>query len=281
MNRRLAALSAAGALVIAAALAVGVALASREAPQRSADAPVDLMPVERGDGTAPASPVLVAQSSPQPTVDPASPGSAGITVTGIGSVSVAPDRSEWSFGVQTEAADAGEAMEANARRVRTLIGALRAAGVAAADIQTAHVSLWPHTDERGSVTRYVAANTVRVLVRDLARSGAVIEAAVDAGGNQVSGPALSRADHDAQYRRALAAALAAARADAEALARAAGVQLGPVTAIVESGASSVGPGRSALAVAEDASIPVEPGRSEITAAVTVTFALGNARDEAP
>jgi len=83
---------------------------------------------------------------------------------------------------------------------------------------------------------------------------------------------MSAADQEALYRKALEGAVADARKRAEALAGAAGVSLGRVTAIVEGGGS--GPMPVAMAAkAADATTPIEPGTQDVTAQVSVTFAI--------
>jgi hypothetical protein len=69
---------------------------------------------------------------------------------------------------------------------------------------------------------------VSALVHGLSDVGDVIDAAVAAGANNVSGPSLARDDQDKLYRDALEKAVANAREKAAALARAAGVSLGSV-----------------------------------------------------
>jgi uncharacterized protein len=93
---------------------------------------------------------------------------------------------------------------------------------------------------------------------------------VNAGANQVYGPAFTRADETVLYRRALSAAVANARGKAQTLAGAAEVRLGRVRPIVE---SSAGPVPFAETAAADAGAPIEPGRQRIEASVTVEFAL--------
>ena len=72
---------------------------------------------------------------------------------------------------------------------------------------------------------YIATNSVSASVT-YAAAGATIDAAVDAGANQVYGPSPLLGDTDALYKKALAAAVANARDHAEALAEAAGAKLG-------------------------------------------------------
>jgi uncharacterized protein YggE len=213
----------------------------------------------------------VARPEAAQSADEATP--AGLTVTGLGSVRTVPDRASFSFGVETQAATARAALTQNAAEAKKLLDALRAAGIAAADLQTSQVSLNPRTDERGTgIVGYSAITTVTATLRDLSRAGAVVDAAVDAGANTVSGPSLTRGDTDAQYRQALRLAYADASTKAEALAAAAGKTLGAVTAIVESSSGSV-----PYAVAKDAAastaVEIAPGTQSVDAVVTVTFAV--------
>jgi uncharacterized protein YggE len=196
----------------------------------------------------------------------------GITVTGTESVEVAPDVAEWSFGVHARAATARAALSTSSARIRRVVSALRAAGVARRDIRTDYVSLYPETSEGGDVVGYFANSSVHAVVRRIARSGAVVDAAVRAGANEVSGPSMTRSNRDDLYDEALAAAYDAARAKADSLARKLGVSLGPPTAVVEGAVRGPEPVYAeTAALAKD--IQIEPGTTEIAATVTVTFAI--------
>ena len=195
-----------------------------------------------------------------------------ITATGLGSVTTVPDRAHFSFGVQAQSRTASQALEAADAQLTRVVAALRSAGVAQAEIQTEQISLSPRTSEDGvQIVGYTAISSVSVRVRNLDRAGPVVDAAVGAGANQVFGPSLTRSDQNAVYRGALRAAYADARAKAQALAEAAGVTLGAMTATVEGGGSVPMP--LAAGRAEDAKAAVEPGTQEIQASVTVTFAV--------
>ena len=198
--------------------------------------------------------------------------SRSITASGIGSVTTVPDRAHFSFGVQAQSRTASQALEAADAQLRRVVAALREAGVAQADIQTEQISLSPRTSEDGAqIVGYTAISSVSVRVRNLDRAGPVVDAAVGAGANQVYGPSLTRSDQDALYRNALRVAYADARARAQALAEAAGVTLGAMSATVEGGGSVPMP--MAAGRAEDAKATVEPGTQEIQASVSVTFAI--------
>ena len=109
-------------------------------------------------------------------------------------------------------------------------------------------------------------------IRELARAGAVIDAAVEAGANQVYGPSLSRGDQTELYRQALRAAVADARTRAQALAAAANLTLGRVTQVVESGSAPM-PVANAVKAEDASGTPIEAGTQQIVASVQVTFSV--------
>lgn len=200
----------------------------------------------------------------------------GITVTGVGTVDAVPDRAQLSLGVTTEAGSAREALAQNSTRMKQLVAALRAAGIAERDLQTEQVSVWPAYDAEGrTAQRYTASNSVSVVVREVDRAGEILEAASRAGANQINGPTLTREDRDGLEAKALAEAVENARKRAEALAGAAGVGVGRVTAITESAQPEfMWAAERAADSAAASTVPIEKGTQEITATVTVTFAIG-------
>jgi uncharacterized protein YggE len=196
-----------------------------------------------------------------------------IVVTGQGSVSTVPDRAQVSFGVSTDAKTASAALRANAAEMTKVIAAVKGQGIAAADIKTELVSLSTRYSQNGdTVVGYTATNSVSATIRNLAKVGGTIDAAVDAGANQVSGPNLVRGDMTALYRAALRAAIANAKGKAQTIAAASGLHLRRITDVTEAGSAPV-PQPLTKAGAE-AATPVEPGTQLVEAAVTVTFSVG-------
>jgi uncharacterized protein YggE len=204
----------------------------------------------------------------------AAPPTRGITVTGNGSVKAAPDRADFSFGVETQGETSEQALERNNEAVQEVTDAIKSAGLAASDIQTQQVSVSPRYSMDGQkIIGYSATNSVNAKVHDLATAGAVVEAAVGAGANQVYGPTFSIADQTELYSSALEDALADAKTKAQALASSAGVSIGPVITIVE-GSSFGPPVPVAEAQAQEGgAVPIEPGIQEIVATVTVTYEI--------
>jgi hypothetical protein len=198
----------------------------------------------------------------------------GITVVGTGTATVAPDTATWSFGVQTSAESAEAALAANSEAMDRVLAALRNAGIEGKDLQTEQVSVYPRTSDDGiSIVGYDASNTVRATIRNLDEAGAIVDAAVAAGANQVYGPSLTVSDTEAQYRAAVEAAFADARTRAEAIAGLAGVTLGAPVAIVEGGGGGAVPYYGDVAVEAARDVAVEPGTQDVGASLTVTFAI--------
>lgn len=196
-----------------------------------------------------------------------------IVVTGNGAVTAVPDRAQLSFGVSSDAKTASAALRANAAEMTKVIAAVKARGITAADIRTELVSLSPrYTSSGDEIVGYTATNSVGITLRDLDKTGGVIDAAVDAGANRVSGPNLVRSDQSALYRRALRAAIADAKAKAQAIARASGLHLRRVTDVSESGGPMPLPETAPRAGATPPT-PIEPGTQLVEATVTVTFSV--------
>jgi uncharacterized protein YggE len=196
-----------------------------------------------------------------------------IVVTGNGAVETVPDRAQLSFGVVSDAKTASAALRANAAEATKVIAAIKAQGIAAADIRTEQVSLSPRYTQNGDgIIGYTATNSVGVTLRNLDKTGGVIDAAVDAGANQVSGPNLVRSDQSALYRTALRAAIADAKAKAQTIAGASGLHLRRITDVSENGGPiPIADATAKVGVAP--STPIEPGTQLVQATVTVTFSV--------
>lgn len=148
-----------------------------------------------------------------------------------------PDVATISAGVVTQAADAAAAMRANAERMDRVIAALRSAGVAERDIQTATISLSPQyryqENQPPVITGYQASNSVSIRFRDIERSGAILDTLVAQGANQIDGPHLSIDEPKAAMDEARIDAMRIARERAELYAKAAGLGVARIVAISE------------------------------------------------
>ncbi|MHB1222473.1 MAG: SIMPL domain-containing protein [Gemmatimonadaceae bacterium] len=199
-----------------------------------------------------------------------------ISTSAIGEVKTAPDRATMVLGVETRSATAAAAGTQNARKQTAVIAALRAAGVAEADIATVSYTMTPDMqyDEKLRTSRvvgYVARNMVRVQVKEIDRIGGYIDAAIEAGANGVNSLDFSASRAEEFRRTALQTAMQRACRDAAAMAGAAGGRLGMLVQAVSNEVPNYPPPMPMYARAEmadaKASTPISPG--EMTVSVTV------------
>jgi hypothetical protein len=205
-----------------------------------------------------------------------------IVTSGQGEVRVAPDRATISVGVQTRATTAAEAAAQNSRKQRAVIDAIKAKGVPAEQISTSGFNVIPETryDREGQAaprtTSYLVTNMVTIELRRIDLVGAVLDAALASGANQIHSLSFGVADADSARRAALAIAVAKSRADADVMARAAGGSLGPLLELTAAGFYMPPPRPmmmrmdAAMATAQE-SVPVEAGQEVVRANVTARW----------
>ena len=159
-----------------------------------------------------------------------------IVVTGRGEERVVPDRARISLGVQTQAPTAAAAASQNARLQRAVLDTLRALGIAADQISTSDYNVFPEQqydqqNRRARIVGYNVQNTVIVELRKIDQVGAVLDATLAKGANNVSSLTFYYSDVQTAQRRALGRAVEAARAEAEVIATAAGGRIGELIEI--------------------------------------------------
>jgi hypothetical protein len=206
-----------------------------------------------------------------------------LTVSGQGEVKAVPDMASLSAGVTTTATTAKDALAANSRAMNAVFDTLKRLGVADKDMQTSNFSVYPQYQEcKPNVTcprhivGYQVSNTVNVTV-DLGKAGAVLDALVSSGSNQIGGVAFSIRDPKPLLAEARAAAVKDAIDRAETYAKAAGVTLGPIQSIGEGEAEAPRPMYKTMAMLAPAAgappPPVAAGEQTVSASVTITWIL--------
>ena len=161
-----------------------------------------------------------------------------ITVSSTATVKATPDEAVISFGVRTEDPDSTTAFAQNAQDMKAVLDALKAAGIAQADIQTLNIGLDQQVQDRGKAsehTVFVATNSAQVTIRDLSTVGSVIDAAVQAGADSVNNIQFQLSNPNTIRTDALTQAVQGARTKADALAKAASTQVLSVVTINEDG----------------------------------------------
>ena len=123
------------------------------------------------------------------------------------------------------------------------------------------------------IAGFDARNTITVTLDDVSRVGAVLDAAIKAGANEVQSVSFELKDDTEVRSRALRQAVQNARLKADAIAAGMGMRAGSVVEAAESGAQSIHPmvlGRVAM---EAASTPMQPGQVQVRGSVTVVYFL--------
>ncbi|GIF03404.1 SIMPL domain-containing protein [Actinoplanes siamensis] len=200
-----------------------------------------------------------------------------VLVTGTGEVSGTPDTLVANVAVEAAASTVAEALNQAGTAVGRMRDALVRGGVAGADLQTSDVSVSSRKDNDNRITGYTVTQGLTAKIRNIPRAGAVLSAAVAAGGDaaRLNGVSLAIEDDSALLAEARRKAFADARGKAELYARAAGRSLGPVIRVSEVAPDDAEPIalRGGMA-AGDTTVPIEPGRQQLSATVTVEWALG-------
>jgi uncharacterized protein len=208
-----------------------------------------------------------------------------ITVPGAGRVVVEPDVASVRLGVNIIRESAGAARESAAVTMKQILDAVLATGAARRDVRTALVSLNPVMDYSGKdgprVTGYQVANTLALTVRDLDKTGLLIDAALAAGASTLDSLEFRLDDASDAQHQARTAAMDDARDRASTIAKSAGAELGGVISVAEgerfSGPVPMPAARAMAMKDASADTPVESGTQEITVALTVTFEFGGKR----
>ena len=114
-----------------------------------------------------------------------------LVVAGQGKSYLTPDIATINIGVHTEGTEVAEAVSRNTAQATKVADALKAAGIDPKDVQTSNFNIYPQQQfgPNGETvsSKYVVDNTVYVTVRDLNQLGALLDAAIKAGANQING----------------------------------------------------------------------------------------------
>lgn len=211
------------------------------------------------------------------TVSSVDPPDHTLTAIGMGRVSIAPDITTVTLGVNARATTVAEATEDAAKRMNAILAQIKGRGVAEADITTLIYSVdartaVPRVDEPAKVVGYQVNNLVQVTVRKVADLSAILDAAVAAGANVVREIHFTRADAATAQSEARTAAVNDALAKIRQLAAAAGLKPGRVLSIRESPTGRPvlrGSGMGPAAM----STPIEPGQLDIVVTIELRQAI--------
>jgi len=203
-----------------------------------------------------------------------------LDISATGEVTRVPDVAIISAGVQTLQPTATGAIEENAARMERVRAALRRAGIDGKDIQTSAINLNPEYQYEQNrpprLTGYRATNTVNVKFRDLKRTGAILDALVAEGANQINGPNLTIDKPEAALDEARTKALANGRARADLYARALGMRVVRLLSVSEGGGYAVPPPMPVMMAEramDAAQTKIDPGTQQLQVSLSMSFEL--------
>jgi uncharacterized protein YggE len=198
-----------------------------------------------------------------------------VLVTGNSIVQAQPDTAILNISVVTQARAALDAQQQNANKSDAVVRALKSATGAGAEIKTSGYSLQPQRvykeNQPPTIVGYEARNSVTVTLADLTKVGAVIDAASQAGANDVAGISFTLRKDRPAHDQALADATREAVSKAQVIATALGGRVVRIVEVQEEGferprpifADNIQTMRAQVA----APTPIEVGTLDITSRV--------------
>ena len=184
-----------------------------------------------------------------------------VTVIGEATTAVVPDMAAIRIGVSSSGKTAREASDANARQMTAVLAALKDVGIAERDVQTSRLSLQLQYDQSRSgsarLLGFQASNQVTVKIREIDKVPGILDRAIGAGANEMSGIEFIVSEPSKLLDKAREGAMADAQRKAELYARAAGAKVGHVVAISEEGIAP--PAYPVKAMRAGVAVPVAAG----------------------
>ncbi len=203
-----------------------------------------------------------------------------ITISATGTTNVVPDAVRITASVSVIGKSSKEALATASTTASAVRKALTANKIATKDVATQSVSVYPEYTYPASGTPvlsgYRASQSFDITVRAAATAGVVVDAIVDAGGDnlQINSASPFVLNNDKATETARASAVARAKAKASSYAKLLGVKLGRVIYLDETSTPSTYPVYVASAKAEDSATQIDLGEQKVTVSVTVRWSIG-------
>ncbi|WP_406695716.1 SIMPL domain-containing protein [Singulisphaera sp. Ch08] len=214
-----------------------------------------------------------------------------ISVSGTGKLSAVPDIAEIQVGVRSQAPTAQAALAANSDAMNAMHAILKQSGVETKDIQTTQIQVSPEYSQPPNRPRtvneaefiprivgYRVDNTVQITARQIPKLGALLDALVMAGANQIHGISFRIDNPEKRLDEVRRSAMADAKSKATLLAEEAGVALGaPIKIIDEQGGprppTPLYAPRMEMMARAVAPTPIAAGEQELSVTVHVVYEI--------
>ena len=205
-----------------------------------------------------------------------------IEVSSTGEVTLEPDIATFSIQVSEKGETTKEAQRAANEKMGVLLSVLRANGTAEKDLKTTAITLRPSyiwVENKQVLEAQVAAQTLSVTVRDLAKLGTIIDELATVSNISLNSIVLDKEDKREGMEEARRLAVANARAKADLYAREAGMEVSNVVTISEysSVSNPYNPRMKVMAMASEAAYDmateIPAGTLTLTATLSVVFEM--------
>lgn len=226
-------------------------------------------------------------SDGQAATGPQRPRLTRVIVSGDSTIQAQPDTAIVNVAVVTQSKRALDAQQENATKSDAVVRALKSAAGAGAEVKTSGYNLQPqyeyNQNQPPTIKGYQASNSVTVTLSDLTKVGAVIDAAAQAGANNVQSIAFVLRNDRQAKQHALAEATREAVSKAQAVAQALGGRLSRVLEVIEGGAvvrpiyETVDAVRAGAAPAQARPTPIEVGSLDINSQVQLVAEIETAQ----
>lgn len=198
-----------------------------------------------------------------------------VTVYGNASISVTPTTAQVSVSVNNQGTTAQAALNANNAAANRVIQAVEQLGVAQSAIATGGLNINPVYNQRGTkITGYQVTDTLNITTT-AAQAGKAVDAAVQAGANQVDGINFT-VPTNIGYQTAYKQAMANAQSQASAIAASMGERVVGVKSVSSMNENtSPMPFEMNATVASAPSTPIMPGQSTQSVSIKVVYLIGH------
>lgn len=210
-----------------------------------------------------------------------------LTVSGTHEISMAPEKVDLYFSVETDSLKAKDSQAKNAENSAKVIAALKAAGISQDDIETVSYSLYELNEYDYTLNKNVkkgfrTTNSFKVSLTTINDAGKIIDAITSAGANRVDSIVFGLNDDTVKELKLLALEMAAADSlvKAKAMAKGVDVQVKQLESMSENSAyyypqyaRSYDLAAGASPAPESASTEFFAGDIKVSANVTATYSI--------
>ncbi len=206
-----------------------------------------------------------------------------VSVRGTGTIEVEADNATLVLSVVTKSKDVAAAAKENAEKMTKVQNAILNTGILKENIYTDRYNVnenWRYIRDSEVFEGYTVSNTIKVFIKDLSLTSAVIDESLKAGANRITSLTYGISDKEIYVKQVRTMAVQNATDAANLIAGTGGAMLGKLLTISEDAGFNTGNILSARAsmkadstMYENAPTPINGGKTTITINVNATYEL--------